>query len=249
VASTHYHGKGHTRLANAIHPAYRVFGGWAVRRAQKVICASEFEQGLVQAHLRVPGDRIALIPDGVSVQAIRSAQRFDFHEPVLLYVGRLEPYKRVDLAIAALEHLPPEFRLCIIGKGPEEEALQRQVREAGLGGRVEFLKNVPNEALYRWYRSASLLVMMSEAESFPMTSIEALAGGCRVVCSAAPPFTGLAREVHEAVFPVPNPDPAGLAARIVEIAGCPGRAAVDLSRYDWDNVAAETLRLFESVVR
>lgn len=247
VVSTHYHGKGHTRLANWMHPVYRPFGSWVVRRAQKVICASKFEQELVCAHLGVKKEKIEIIPDGISLAALQGASQLDLQAPALLYVGRLEKYKRVDLAIASLGHLPENFRLYIIGKGPEEDTLRQQASHLKVDDRVVFMKDVPDDMLYRWYRSVQALVMMSEAESFPMTTIEAMATGCRVVCGARSPFTELSIRFPEAVFPLRDPSPLALADQIKCVTSLPGRVNVDLSQYDWDKIVRETLKIFEAV--
>jgi glycosyltransferase involved in cell wall biosynthesis len=248
VASTHYHGKGHTSLANWMHPYYRPLGSWAVRRAQKVICASKFELELVSAHLGVKKERIEIVPDGISLAALQGADQLDLQAGALLYVGRLEKYKRVDLAIAALHHLPENFRLYIIGKGPEEDSLRQQANNLKVDDRVAFMKDVPDDMLYRWYRSVQILVMMSEAESFPMTTIEAMATGCRVVCGARSPFTELSTRFPEAIFPVQDLSPLALADQIQCVANLTGRVNVDLSQYDWDAIARETLKIFEGVL-
>lgn len=247
IASTHYHGKGHSLLANMIHPFYRPLGRWALRRAQKVICASKFEQELVHAHLKVAEEKTVIVPDGISLVDLRAAQPLDIQPYGLLYVGRLEKYKRADLAIASLSYLPENFKLYIIGKGREEGELKQQARQMQVEQRVTFLKDVSNDLLYQHYRSAQLLVMMSEAESFPMTCIEALATGCRVVCPDRSPFTELAIEFPEAVFPIQDPSAIKLAAQIKTIASFPTRANVNLYRYDWDHIAQETLNIFEGV--
>ena len=111
--------------------------------------------------------------------------------------------------------------------------------------RVEFMKDVPDDLLYRWYRSARVLVMMSEAESFPMTSIEAVATGCRVICGARPPFTELAAQLPEAIFPLRDPTPVNLAQEVRHVAGLSGRVNEDLNKYDWDSIARDTLNIFE----
>ena len=247
VASTHYHGKGHSVLANMIHPFYRPLGRWALRRAQKVICASKFEQELVHAHLWVAEEKTVIVPDGISLVDLRSAQALDLQPYVLLYVGRLEKYKRADLAIASLSYLPKNFRLYIIGKGREEGELKQQAKQMHVDHRVVFMKDVSNDLLFQFYRSAQLLVMMSEAESFPMTCIEALATGCRVVCPDRSPFAELAIEFPEAVFPLQDPSAITLASQIKIIASLPARANVNLHRYDWDHIAQETLNIFEGV--
>jgi glycosyltransferase involved in cell wall biosynthesis len=248
VATTHYHGKGHSRLANWIHPIYRPFGSWAVRRAQQVICASKFEESLVTAHFRIKEEKISIVPNGIPLAALRSAQPFDLPGVNLLYVGRLEEYKRVDLAVAAMSNLPDHYRLYIIGKGPQEQVLREQVQENGLTDRVCFLKNVSDEELFRWYRSAQVLVMMSEAESFGMTALEALAAGCRVVCSPFPPFPEQASRFPKDMLVAYDTAPSALAARIMQAVEVPGRASVDLSEYSWNNIARSTLKIFETLL-
>lgn len=248
IASTHYHGKGHSRLADRLHPIYRPFGSWAVRRAQKVICASNFERELVHTHFHVDEGKIAVVPDGIPLAALQSAAPIDLPGIPLLYVGRLERYKRVDLAISALTCLPENYRLYVIGNGSEEEALRKQTTEAQLTERVSFLKNISDSELYQWYQGAKVLVMMSEAESFPMTSLEAMAAGCRVVCGSSPPFTELAKQYPEQIFITHDTSPQALADQIVKAANLTGRAEADLAEYSWSAVAQTTLGIFETVV-
>jgi glycosyltransferase involved in cell wall biosynthesis len=106
---------------------------------------------------------------------------------------------------------------------------------------------VPNEDLFRWYRSVQALIMMSEAESFPMTSLEAMAAGCRVVCGSRPPFTELVARFPDAVYPAQVSSPRAVADRIGTATQTPGRVEANLSDYDWDSVAQATLTIFEKV--
>jgi hypothetical protein len=80
-----------------------------------------------------------------------------------------------------------------------------------------------------------------------MTSIEAIAAGCRVICGAWSPFTELAKQIPEAIFPLQDPTPATIADEIQRIANLPGRPEVDLRPYDWNTIAHETLKIFEGV--
>lgn len=248
VLSTHYHGKGHSPLANWLHRIYRPFGSWAVSRARRVICASEFEQGLVCTHFHVNEGNTVIIPDGIPITDLQAARPFDQPGVSLIYVGRLEPYKRVDLAITALAHLPQEYRLFVIGRGPAGEQLKKCAQEAEVQDRVRFLENVSDPDLYRWYRTARVLVMMSEAESFPMTSIEALAGGCRVVCNSFPPFTELARQFPGDILIVQETSPQAVAEKVRTAGEIVGRASSDLSAYSWDTVAQITLDAFKDIL-
>ncbi len=102
----------------------------------------------------------------------------DTREDVWLYVGALEPYKRVDLAIAAAKKL--NQRLIIIGAGSEMHRLANLAR----GSRVQFLGRVDDFTLREHYRKARLLIF-PQVEDFGITAVEAQACGLPVVARRA----------------------------------------------------------------
>lgn len=106
----------------------------------------------------------------------------DGEHAMLLAVGRLLRKKGFDLlidAFAVLARQHPEWKLVILGEGPERPALEEQVRAHGLDDHVEMPGLVGNVA--DWYSTADLMVMTSRAEGLPMVLIEALASGCPAV--------------------------------------------------------------------
>ncbi|MFO0830910.1 MAG: glycosyltransferase [Phycisphaerales bacterium] len=94
-----------------------------------------------------------------------------------LYVGALEPYKRVDLAVQAANKLNQE--LLIIGRGTEGRALRRAA-----GPKVRFLGYVSDEELREHYRRARLLIF-PQVEDFGIVAVEAQACGLPVVARNA----------------------------------------------------------------
>lgn len=94
-------------------------------------------------------------------------------EDYWLYVGALEPYKRVDLAIAAANKL--NQRLVVIGTGSLLGRLRHQA-----GPSVRFLDRVGDEELREHYRRARLL-LFPQVEDFGISAVEALACGLPVV--------------------------------------------------------------------
>jgi len=109
-----------------------------------------------------------------------------FDPPRLLYLGRLSPEKRVDVALDAfakvrLRH--PLARLVIAGDGSEREGLERQADRLGLGGRVEFLGWVRSDEVPSLINSVTLLLLPSEREAFGMAALEAGLMGRPVVAS------------------------------------------------------------------
>jgi glycosyltransferase involved in cell wall biosynthesis len=102
----------------------------------------------------------------------------DAREDAWLYVGALEPYKRVDLAIAAAKKL--NQRLIIVGDGSELHRLLNLAR----GTRTQFLGRVDDFTLREQYRKARLLIF-PQVEDFGITAVEAQACGMPVVARRA----------------------------------------------------------------
>lgn len=97
-----------------------------------------------------------------------------------LFIGHLEKIKSVHVILSALEQiagqLPPDWRLDIIGDGPERHALATQAQAAGISTHVHFHGRVAWGAdLFRFYEAADLLVMASLTEGNSRTLLEAMA--------------------------------------------------------------------------
>ncbi len=95
----------------------------------------------------------------------------------VLFVGRLDyNQKRVHRVIetwALAEHVRPDWHLTIVGDGPERENLERLVRDLNL-------RNVSFEGFRSprpYYERASLLVLASEFEGFPLVLAECMSFG------------------------------------------------------------------------
>jgi glycosyltransferase involved in cell wall biosynthesis len=104
----------------------------------------------------------------------------------LLFVGRLVSVKGADLAIEALRTLRQrgvDTTLTICGDGPERDALERQVSDAGLEEAVIFEGWTNPDELAAHYRTAELLLVPSRYEPFGIVALEAIASGCPVVAA------------------------------------------------------------------
>jgi glycosyltransferase involved in cell wall biosynthesis len=97
--------------------------------------------------------------------------------PSVLCVGRLVSYKGVEFLIRALEAV--KARLWIVGSGPLEDSLKSLARERGLAGRVEFLGQLSDQELVRYYHACDVFALPSitKAEMFGVVQLEAMA--CR----------------------------------------------------------------------
>jgi len=114
----------------------------------------------------------------------------------LAFVGRLIPLKRADLVVESLAHLP-EFRLRIIGDGPEGPRLRALADALGLASRVDFRGHVENGELDSALAGASLLIMPTgenprQAEQFGKAALEAVTLGLPVLASRTGNLAALA---------------------------------------------------------
>jgi glycosyltransferase involved in cell wall biosynthesis len=156
-----------------------------VDRAAEIVCTSRAEADLLRAALPWAARRIRVVPRGVEIAAIQAAEPFPTGTPVVLAVGRLEHSARVDRAIASMPSLDPVFRLVIVGDGPARRRLEAYAADLKVSSRVRFVGPVSDAELYRWLRTARVLVAASE-QTVGLQVLEALCAGAPVVASDIP---------------------------------------------------------------
>jgi D-inositol-3-phosphate glycosyltransferase len=177
-----------------------------------------------------PG-RIRIVPPGVDhaffgpghrPQA-RRALGLPLGGRLLLFVGRIQPLKRADVAIETLAELHESggepYRLVVVGgpSGPHgEKSLQslHDVADArGVREHVHFVAPQPHELLSSYYRAADVCIVPSRSESFGLVALEAAACGTPVVASAVGGLTTLVDHGHTGYL-VDDPDPVAYAAAV-----------------------------------
>ena len=111
-----------------------------------------------------------------------------FDPPRILCLGRLIRSKGVDLAITAFASLlgsHPKAQLMIVGEGPERTELEKQATRLGLTESVAFTGAVRPEEIPAFLNQASVVVMPSRGEGFPMRALEAAQMARPVVATVA----------------------------------------------------------------
>lgn len=140
----------------------------------------------------------------------------------LLCVGRIDPRKGVDAAIAALAHLPGTARLTVAGSGADEvvAGLRAQAARAGLGDRVTFTGPVPAGSLPALYAASDAVVFLPRwEEPFGLVPLEAMGMNRPVVAAATGGAAEYLRDGVNALLVAPDrPD---------EVAGALRRLAGD----------------------
>ena len=110
----------------------------------------------------------------------------DDGEPVVLFLSRLHPKKRLDIlidAMARLREIGPPCRLVIAGTGePEyEQSMRDLVTRHDLGDRVEFVGFVSGQEKISLYQACDLFVLPTDQDTWPFALIEPLACGLPLV--------------------------------------------------------------------
>ena len=151
--------------------------------------------------------------------------------PLLMFVGRIQPLKGVDVAVRALAALDrPDATLMIVGGASgaagdaEVDRIHTMVDELGLRSQVRFVEPVPHHLLSTYCRAADLVVAPSRSESFGLVALEAAACGTPVLAAAVGGLRTLVAHGRTG-FLVEGRDPAVYAAYANEILDSPLLAA------------------------
>lgn len=253
-------------------PPLRIAAEGDIARCADLLVTSTADESeeLVRAYGADPA-RVEVVAPGVDLSTFRPIDRVEARAkigaadgPLLLFVGRLERLKGVEIAIRALAELRARghagARLLVLGEDSrdadesETERLKRVASEIGVRGAIEFVGSVAHHELPYFYAAADVCVMPSYSESFGLVGLEAQACGCPVVASDV---SGLRSVVRDGVtgFLVAGDNPSDYAERIARLVDCPelaqqmGRRGQLLAqRFSWSRTADRLAELFASVV-
>ena len=163
---------------------------WAIRHAAALVSVSAgLRDALIE--LGAPAAKVTVLRNGVDLDLFRPSDPlaaraiWGFGGPMLLSVGHLIARKRHHFAIEALTDLP-DWRLAIVGDGPERSALEALSRRLNVSDRVIFCGSQPHSALPGFYSAADLSILASSREGWANVLLESMACGTPVVASRIP---------------------------------------------------------------
>ncbi|MEU8322550.1 glycosyltransferase [Nonomuraea sp. NPDC048881] len=231
------------------------------RRAKAVIAGSGDEESAL-IRLGVPRGNIAIVPHGVDTERFqrRGAIATKGARKRLLHVGPLSPERGAYTAVRALQGLT-DVELVIAG-GPEPEELDddrdaRRLRalaeQLGVADRVTLLGQVKRASVPKLMRSADAVVSVPREAATGVVALEAMACGVPVIASAVGAHLDSVIDGVTGLL-VPPDRPARTARLAREILCDPtlrtalGYAGADRarSRYSWERVSQELVRVYES---
>ena len=173
---------------------YRPFLRRVLRRASRIVVSSP---NLAEhaAELNEFRDKCIVIPFGIDVERLRRTPEVDrqageiarrYAGPRFLFVGRLVPYKGVDVLLEAMRTV--DGTALIVGDGPLRASLEAQAGTLGIRSRVHFLGRLPDDDVVAHLHGCDALVLPSttRAETFGVVQLEAMACGKPVVSTNLP---------------------------------------------------------------
>lgn len=232
--------------------------------ADALLASSQAEAEQLRTLYGARAERIEIVPPGVDHAffspgpraGARRALGLSTEAPMLLFVGRVQPLKGLDVAIGALALLPASTRLVVVGgpSGVEGDDTMDEVHalaaHLGVADRIHWVAPQPHHLLSTYYRAADVCVVPSRSESFGLVALEAAACGTPVVAAAVGGLRTLVDDGRTGLLvedrsPGAFAEAVGVLLAAPEVADRMGRAgAIEAQRYTWSTTAARLRRLY-----
>ena len=166
--------------------------------ADRIIATDRVLEPAVLQHLRVPADRVRIVPNAIDLDACRSLASPEDGErlrrrigcdpdvPLLVSAGRVERNKGFHVLLESLAGMTDRPWLwALVGDGPFRPRLERLIAERRLGSRVLLPGRVVDRELHGWYEAASIFVHPTLYEGSSLVTLEAMSHGRAVVATRA----------------------------------------------------------------
>jgi len=238
---------------------------YLIQHANRIIATTDEERIQMIRHCGATHGQVDVIPCGVDVQRFQPHRRLEARrqlglaadQPVLLFVGRLDPFKGPDLFLKAAALMQQHAQLLVVGGNGVDDAdvahLRHMASDLGLAERVHFLGARPQQELPLIYSAADVTVVPSYHESFGMAAVESLACGTPVVATRAGGLITVIR--HGETGYLVSRCPGFFAERLDSLLSSPATlekmrkaARPSVLQYSWQSVAANMRETYEDAI-
>ncbi|MCP3993737.1 MAG: glycosyltransferase [bacterium] len=238
-----------------------------IARSDCVVASTPFEFEDLMEHYSADPARLCTSPPGIRHDLFQPGDREAARMwtgldrgPNVLFVGRIQPLKGVDIAINALALMENTMAQFVViggpsgGDGEEEMTRLRQLAiDRGLAARVHFIPPVPRERLAAFYQAADVVIMPSRSETFGLVAAEAQSCGTPVVAAAVGGLPFIIEDGKSGLL-VDGHDPEDYAAALDRVLGDSAFAnrlatgAIDHSaRFSWNATVSRFLELYGGI--
>jgi D-inositol-3-phosphate glycosyltransferase len=236
-----------------------------IQQADYIIASTNEERIQIMRHCGATSGQIRVIPCGIDLKLFKPQDQqqariklgLGRHEQVLLFVGRLDPFKGPDLLLRSAAMMQEKTQIVIVGgKSPNDNDIQ-QLKELAvqlkLNKRVHFIDVQPQYKLPVIYSAADVTVVPSYHESFGLVAVESLACSTPVVATRAGGLTTVVQN-NKTGFLVPR-CPGFFAERLDSLLQNPTllkemskAARPSVLQFSWKNVANMIQNMYEEVI-
>ena len=235
-----------------------------ISHADRIIASTNDERTQMIRHCGATASRIHVIPCGVDLkhfvphnkQRAREALKLQQERPVLLFVGRLDPFKGPDLLLRAAAMMEEDAQIVIVGgrlTGDKElQQLRKLAADLNISQRVKFLGARAQKDLPMIYSAADVTVLPSYHETFGLAAVESLACGTPVVATRAGGLTTIVQHA-ETGYLVPR-CPGFFAERLDMLLRNPNllaqmgsKARASVLQFSWKNVADQVQDVYHEL--
>ena len=253
-------------LAHRLAHAYARTALWtAAHRANRILTVSEASKRDIVRFCRVPDDKVTVISNAIDdrfgveppeEEVVRVRERYQLHDPFIMYAGNVKPHKNLERLIDAFALLRRDsfgdLKLLITGSEISRYAmLRRAVHRYNLHKHVRFLGFQPEETLAVLYRLADVFVFPSLYEGFGLPPLEAMASGTPVVVSNV---SSLPEVVGDAGVLVNPYDPVSIADGVRQVltdgplrAELTAKGLVRARTFSWEASVRQVRRIYGEV--
>lgn len=175
-----------------LHPSFHRITQFAIQKSEGITAVSQFLKDETVRDFSVPADRIDVIPNFVDTRFYHPGKEpchrsmfAESGESILMHISNFRPVKRVEDVVEIFARVNREMpsRLVMIGDGPERPRARERAAALGVEDRVVFLGK--HDSVDELLSCADLFLLTSDAESFGLAALEAMASGAPVVGSDA----------------------------------------------------------------
>ncbi len=193
--------------AGEVEPAERpVVEAEVMATADRIIAFSPHERDAMARLYGADAGKVSLVPGGVDLSLFRPLDQDSVRarlglngEKILLYVGRVEPLKGLELLVetAAQMDTGESVRVMVVGADAngdrEMDRVKQLAKERDLEDQIDFVGQVDHNELPLYYNAADVCVVPSYYESFGLVALESMACGTPVVATRV---GGLSTIIH-----------------------------------------------------
>ena len=205
-----------------------------------------------------PSTKVSFSPTGLNFNLFspnpQGIQKREDSRKMVLFVGRLSAEKGLPLLVEAFAQVSADFPnafLVLIGMGPMQTQLERQIEQLKLQDKVEFIGHVSPETLPTWYRQATVTVMPSDLEWFGMVAAESMACGTPVIATNAGGARDIIRE-FECGYLVPPHHLEALTKALRDVLSSSNLPSPNISKgrnqFDWSVKVAKIMGSLEEQI-